>query len=130
MSGDICVSLSKKQKREGDETQKLFVNFAGVDQTRSVEAELSEARCCSGFSIQMFLVMHQQSHFNTGNLALTCFHAWRTHLSCRPGGPPSTPDDITVTGCGGLLFKSPGKLTALPEPNNKARREHCALLFS
>lgn len=65
-------------RRGGDQAREPCVNFAEVDQTRSVEPELSEAHCCSGFTIQMFLVMHHQSHFSTGTLAFTCFRARRS----------------------------------------------------
>lgn len=75
---------SQKVRIIKGEMLKLYVNLQKV----SVGTHEGGAHRCSTFTIQMFLVMHHQSHFHTLQRSFILLHPWQTLLSWRPDGQP------------------------------------------
>lgn len=81
------------------EMLKLYVNLQKVSVGTYETAAEGGAHCCSTFTIQMFLVMHHQSHFHTLQRSFILLDPWQTLLSWRPEGPPPCQQIVLSRAC-------------------------------
>lgn len=121
-------SLPHKVRIIREEMQKLWVNLRRVSAGTHGTAAKGGAHCCCTFTVQMFLVMHQQSHFHTrlmsfihlyprptllnerseGRCPLTCCHMW----GCTPSGQ--------TRHCWKITEASRSRQTVFKEPRSVA----------